>query len=173
MPPKSVKGNEREIDLDLTEADPDLIDADGYAVDDEQQAGLLHIFYCNKCGDHLDGRPGPFCMNCEDTETQESWQARDRRLRDNEAYNRAKEAGICCHCRQRQADPGHSSCTPCGRRKDGNDHVSRRKAKGRKRRRVRRRRRRRRLRRRERVRKRSRPRRRTRVRVRRRARRRT
>ncbi|KAJ4181220.1 hypothetical protein NW767_004551 [Fusarium falciforme] len=143
MPPKSAKGKEKEIDPDLTEtdpdltetdpdltqSDPDLIDADDYAADDEQQAGPSSVFYCGKCGEHLDGRIGPLCWNCEGSETQESWQARDHRLRDNEAYKRAKEAGICCYCRKRQADPGHSSCTPCRLRKKGHDHARRRKAK--------------------------------------------
>ncbi|KAJ4169006.1 hypothetical protein NW754_010938 [Fusarium falciforme] len=143
MPPKSAKGKEKEIDPDLTEtdadltetdpdltqSDPDLIDADDYAADDEQQAGPSSVFYCGKCGEHLDGRIGPLCWNCEGSETQESWQARDHRLRDNEAYKREKEAGICCYCRKRQADPGHSSCTPCRLRKKGHDHARRRKAK--------------------------------------------
>ncbi|EEU43607.1 uncharacterized protein NECHADRAFT_82575 [Fusarium vanettenii 77-13-4] len=139
MPQKSAKGKEREIDHDLTEtdpdltetdpdltqSDPDLIDTDDYAVDneqrysgsvnllraalqlnDEQQVGPSRIYYCNKCGDYLDGRIGPLCLNC-----------------------RAKDAGLCCYCRERQADPGHSSCTPCRQKKKEQEADRRKKAK--------------------------------------------
>ncbi|KAJ3460650.1 hypothetical protein MRS44_011517 [Fusarium solani] len=85
MPSKSAKGKEKEIDPDLTEtdpgltetdpdltqSDPDLIDADDDAAGDEQQAGPSSVFYCGKCGEHLDGRIGPLCWNCEGSETRE------------------------------------------------------------------------------------------------------
>lgn len=137
-----------ETDPDLTQSDPDLIDTDGYAADneqrysgsvnllraalqlnDEQQVGPSRIYYCNKCGDYLDGRIGPLCLNCVGNESQGSWKVQNKRLLTNEAYKRAKDAGLCCYCRERQADPGHSSCTPCRQKKKEQEADRRKKAK--------------------------------------------
>ncbi|RSL57741.1 hypothetical protein CEP54_008115 [Fusarium duplospermum] len=104
-----------ETDPDLTQSDPDLIDADDYAAYDEDQAGPSFVFYCTECCDHLDGREGPLCINCELSEAHES---RQRQI--------DGEPRLCCHCHRRQADQGFASCTPC--RQQRNQSEARRVA---------------------------------------------
>ncbi|KAL2678757.1 hypothetical protein Neosp_009508 [[Neocosmospora] mangrovei] len=138
-----------ETDPDLTQSDSDMIDRDDYAADneqrssgpvdllraamllnDEQQVGPSRVYYCSKCGDYLDGRVGPLCLNCLRSESQESWKAHNKRLLNNESYKRAKDAELCCYCRERQADPGHSSCAPCRQKRKEQVADSRKKKKG-------------------------------------------